>query len=165
MSTKLRSVQSLATQTLKDSTDSYNLALNIYQQALAMQVPTVDNRDLEDKARKVRLTIEFKTKMNFIFWLGVKFLMYIIHTFKCKQVEAEAKQIAADANLLLENNNQLLADMQNRRIQLEDLLNRAQTQQQQVIELSIFHLKFVNILFKALKYFRKNRSNKLFLLG
>jgi len=99
MSTKLRSVQSLATQTLKDSTDSYNLALNIYQQALAMQVPTVDNRDLEDKARKV---------------------------------EAEAKQIAADANLLLENNNQLLADMQNRRIQLEDLLNRAQTQQQQV---------------------------------
>ena len=61
MSTKLRSVQSLATQTLKDSTDSYNLALNIYQQALAMQVPTVDNRDLEDKARKVTLTIEFKT--------------------------------------------------------------------------------------------------------
>ena len=145
MSTKLRSVQSLATQTLKDSTDSYNLALNIYQQALAMQVPTVDNRDLEDKARKVRLTIEFKTKNEFhISWLGVKFLMYIIHTFKCKQVEAEAKQIAADANLLLENNNQLLADMQNRRIQLEDLLNRAQTQQQQVIELSIFHLKFVN---------------------
>ena len=61
MSTKLRSVQSLATQTLKDSTDSYNLALNIYQQALAMQVPTVDNRDLEDKARKVTLTREFKT--------------------------------------------------------------------------------------------------------
>ena len=55
MSTKLRSVQSLATQTLKDSTDSYNLALNIYQQALAMQVPTVDNRELEDKARKVKM--------------------------------------------------------------------------------------------------------------
>merc|ERR1712156_935240 len=51
---------------------------------------------------------------------------------KARKVEAEAKQIAADANLLLENNNQLLADMQNRRIQLEDLLNRAQTQQQQV---------------------------------
>ena len=57
MSTKLRSVQSLATQTLKDSTDSYNLALNIYQQALAMQVPTVDNRELEDKARKVKIII------------------------------------------------------------------------------------------------------------
>ena len=57
MSTKLRSVQSLATQTLKDSTDSYNLALNIYQQALAMQVPTVDNRELEDKARKVKMRI------------------------------------------------------------------------------------------------------------
>ena len=64
MSTKLRSVQSLATQTLKDSTDSYNLALNIYQQALAMQVPTVDNRDLEDKARKVTLIIEFKTLVH-----------------------------------------------------------------------------------------------------
>ena len=77
--------------------------------------------------------------------------MYIIHTFECKQVEAEAKQIAEDANRLLENNNQLLADMQNRRIQLEDLLNRAQTQQQQVIEISIFHLKF---LFNSLRDFR-----------
>ena len=53
MSAKLRSVQSLATTTLSDSTDSYNHALNIYQQALAMQVPTVDNQDLEDKAKKV----------------------------------------------------------------------------------------------------------------
>ena len=53
MTSKLQQVQSLATRTLKDSTDSYNLALNIYQQALAMQVPTVDNQDLEDKAKKV----------------------------------------------------------------------------------------------------------------
>ena len=42
--------------------------------------------------------------------------------------------------------------MQNRRIQLEDLLNRAQTQQQQVIETSIFHLKFVSILFNTKKF-------------
>ena len=62
MSAKLRQVQSLATQTLKDSTDSYNLALNIYQQALAMQVPTVDNRDLEDKARKVSSILLFHKK-------------------------------------------------------------------------------------------------------
>ena len=55
MSSKLRQVQSLASQTLKDSTDSYNLALNIYQQALAMQVPDVNNQELENKASKVRL--------------------------------------------------------------------------------------------------------------
>mgnify|MGYP001397231862 CR=1 FL=1 len=48
------------------------------------------------------------------------------------KVEAEAKQIAEDSKRLLETNNQLLADMQNRRIQLEDLLNRAQAQQEQV---------------------------------
>ena len=57
MSTKLRQVQSLASQTLKDSTDSYNLALNIYQQAIAMQVPDVNNQDLEDKASKVSICI------------------------------------------------------------------------------------------------------------
>jgi hypothetical protein len=58
MSAKLRSVQSLATTTLSDSTDSYNHALNIYQQALAMQVPTVDNQDLEDKAKKVIVKLQ-----------------------------------------------------------------------------------------------------------
>ena len=47
MSAKLRSVQALSTRTLEDSTDSYNRALNIYQQALAMQVPTVDSQELE----------------------------------------------------------------------------------------------------------------------
>ena len=57
MSAKLRSVQALSTRTLEDSTDSYNRALNIYQQALAMQVPTVDSQELEDKARKVRLNL------------------------------------------------------------------------------------------------------------
>ena len=50
------------------------------------------------------------------------------------QVEAEAKQIAEDSKRLLETNRQLLADMQNRRIQLEDLLNRAESQQQQVLD-------------------------------
>ena len=57
MSAKLRSVQALSARTLEDSTDSYNRALNIYQQALAMQVPTVDSQELEDKARKVRLNL------------------------------------------------------------------------------------------------------------
>ena len=57
MSAKLRSVQALSTRTLEDSTDSYNRALNIYQQALAMQVPTVDSQELEDKARKVSLNL------------------------------------------------------------------------------------------------------------
>ena len=63
MSAKLRSVQALSTRTLEDSTDSYNRALNIYQQALAMQVPTVDSQELEDKARKVRLNL-FSITLN-----------------------------------------------------------------------------------------------------
>ena len=63
MSAKLRSVQALSTRTLEDSTDSYNRALNIYQQALAMQVPTVDSQELEDKARKVRLDL-FSITLN-----------------------------------------------------------------------------------------------------
>ena len=67
-----------------------------------------------------------------------------MNIFQKNQVEAEAKQIAEDANRLLQNHNQLLADMQNRRIQLEDLLNRAQTQQETVWQLrnsiSIFRL-------------------------
>ena len=57
---------------------------------------------------------------------------FLNEQFSNYQVEAEAKQIAEDANRLLQNHNQLLADMQNRRIQLEDLLNRAQTQQETV---------------------------------
>ena len=56
MGTKLRQVTSLAGQTLKDSTDSYNLALNIYQQAIALEVPNVNNEDLEDKASKLLIT-------------------------------------------------------------------------------------------------------------
>jgi len=34
MGEKLRTVQSLAGQTLRDSTDAYNQALNIYQQVI-----------------------------------------------------------------------------------------------------------------------------------
>ena len=59
MGTKLRKVQSLAGQALKDSTDSYNLALNIYQQAFALQVPEVNNQELEDKASKVCVPVEY----------------------------------------------------------------------------------------------------------
>ncbi len=38
MQQRLRTVQSLATQTLADSTQAYNRALNIYQQAVNLQV-------------------------------------------------------------------------------------------------------------------------------
>ena len=53
MSKKLMTVQSLATQTLRDSTDAYNQALNILQQAKSLEVPQVDHATLEDQAVKV----------------------------------------------------------------------------------------------------------------
>lgn len=53
---KLRTVQSLATSTLRDSTKAYNEALNIYQQAYSLEVPEVNHEDLEDQA--VKLTKE-----------------------------------------------------------------------------------------------------------
>ncbi len=40
MRDRLRTVQSLAAQTLRDSTDAYNQALNIYQQAVTLKVST-----------------------------------------------------------------------------------------------------------------------------
>ena len=53
MGKKLMTVQSLATQTLRDSTDAYNQALNILQQAKSLEVPEVDHATLEDQAVKV----------------------------------------------------------------------------------------------------------------
>ena len=50
---KLITVNSLATQTLRDSTDAYNQALRIYQQAYSLEVPEVDHETLEDQAVKV----------------------------------------------------------------------------------------------------------------
>ena len=84
------------------------------------------------------------------------FLVNIIYDFifpttvdikhsKFQQVEAEAKRIAEDAKRLLETNNQLLSDMQDRRIQLQDLLNRAEAQQQQVLKLYFNHTNFTII--------------------
>ena len=49
MREKLRTVQSLASQTLRDSTAAYNQALNIYQQAVTLEVPEADNERLEDQ--------------------------------------------------------------------------------------------------------------------
>ncbi len=50
---RLRKVQSLAGQTLRDSTDAYNSALNIYRQALALEVPEGDHEVLEARATKI----------------------------------------------------------------------------------------------------------------
>ena len=53
MGDKLRTVQSLASQTLRDSTDAYNQAINIVQQALSLQIPEVDHETLEEQAVKI----------------------------------------------------------------------------------------------------------------
>ena len=96
---KLRTVQSLATSTLRDSTKAYNDALNIYQQAFSLQVPEVNNEDLENQA--VKLT-------------------------------AEARRIQEEAQRLIAENQNLLREAQDSRVQLEDLLRRAEQQQQSI---------------------------------
>lgn len=101
MGEKLRTVQSLASQTLRDSTEAYNEALNIYQQANSLEIPEVDNAQLDDKTVKV---------------------------------SKESKRIQDDATRLLYENGQLLTEAQDRRVQLEDLLRRAEAQQQQIDE-------------------------------
>ena len=99
MGKKLMTVQSLATQTLRDSTDAYNQALNILQQAKSLEVPTVDHTTLEDQAVKVN---------------------------------RDARRIQEEAQRLISENEELLLAAQDKRVELEDLLNRAENQQQQV---------------------------------
>lgn len=99
MGKKLMTVQSLATQTLRDSTDAYNQALNILQQAKSLEVPTVDHATLEDQAVKVN---------------------------------RDARRIQEEAQRLISENEELLLAAQDKRVELEDLLNRAENQQQQV---------------------------------
>ena len=99
MGKKLMTVQSLATQTLRDSTDAYNQALNILQQAKSLEVPTVDHATLEDQAVKVN---------------------------------RDARRIQEEAQRLISENEELLLAAQDKRVVLEDLLNRAENQQQQV---------------------------------
>ena len=53
MDEKLRTVKSLASQTLRDSTAAYNEALIIYQQAVSLAVPKVDYMTVEQQSRKV----------------------------------------------------------------------------------------------------------------
>ena len=97
MSSKLRTVQSLAGQTSRDATDAYNTAINIYQQAKSIEVPSIDEENIEKQANRV---------------------------------QEEANQIKLDANQLIESNINLLQETQDRRVQLQDLLTRAEGQQQ-----------------------------------
>ena len=50
---KLQKIQSLASNTLQDSTDAYDQALQIYRQALSLEVPSVNSGDLKAQADKV----------------------------------------------------------------------------------------------------------------
>jgi chromosome segregation ATPase len=53
MGERMRAVQSLSAQTLRDASDTYNAALTVYQQAYALEVPRVDHAHLEESAAKV----------------------------------------------------------------------------------------------------------------
>merc|ERR1712051_516757 len=97
MGTKLRTVQSLASQTSRDANDAYNTAINIYQQAKSIEVPSIDEENIEKQANRV---------------------------------QEEATQIKQEANRLIDSNVNLLEETQNRRVQLQDLLDRAEDQQQ-----------------------------------
>ena len=96
MGETLRSVQSLASQTQRDASEAYNQAIKLYQTAKLMEVPTIDDENIEKKANTVK---------------------------------SEAMQIKEEATRLMESNQQLLSDTQNRREQLIDLLEEAETQQ------------------------------------
>ena len=97
MGEKLRTVQSLAGQTYRDASEAYNAAINIYQQAKSIEVPTVDEENIEKQANRV---------------------------------QEEAKRIKEEAQRLIESNVQLLQETQDKRFELEDLLGRAEIQQQ-----------------------------------
>ena len=97
MGEKLRTVQSLAGQTYRDASEAYNSAIGIYQQAKSLQVPSVDEENIEKQANRV---------------------------------QEDAQRIREEAERLIRENEGLLEDTQNRRVQLEDLMGRAETQQQ-----------------------------------
>ena len=54
MGDNLRLVQSLASQTSRDATEAYNTAINIYQQAKIMEVPKINELNIEKQANKVQ---------------------------------------------------------------------------------------------------------------
>lgn len=58
MKDKLKTVQGLSTDTLRDATEAYEQALNIYQQVYSLDVPKVDKKKLEDQASKVKQDAE-----------------------------------------------------------------------------------------------------------
>ena len=97
MGKKLQKVQSLSVQTSKDAMDAYNSAINIFQRAKSLEVPSIDEENIEKQAKRVR---------------------------------EEAQRIKDEANRLIDSNVDLLQETQDRRVQLEDLLGRAQSQQQ-----------------------------------
>merc|ERR1719323_1888484 len=71
MGAKLRTVQSLAGQTYRDASEAYNSAINIYQQAKSLQVPSVDEENIEkqatrvqDEARRIKMEAERLIESN-----------------------------------------------------------------------------------------------------
>ena len=54
MGSKLRTVQSLASQTSRDANDAYNTAINIYQQAKSIEVPSIDEENIAKQANRVQ---------------------------------------------------------------------------------------------------------------
>merc|ERR1712086_835808 len=65
MGNKLRTVQSLASQTSRDANDAYNTAINIYQQAKSIEVPSIDEENIEKQANRVQEeAIQIKQEAN-----------------------------------------------------------------------------------------------------
>ena len=97
MREKLMTVQSLTRQTSTDAIDAYNTAISYYQQAKSIEVPVIDEENIEKQANRV---------------------------------QEDANEINEEAQRLLETNINLLNETQNRRAELQDLLNSAEYQQQ-----------------------------------
>ena len=97
MREKLMTVQSLTRQTSTDAIDAYNTAISYYQQAKSIEVPVIDEENIEKQANRV---------------------------------QEDANEIKEEAQRLLETNINLLNETQNRRAELQDLLNSAEYQQQ-----------------------------------
>ena len=97
MREKLMTVQSLTRQTSTDAIDAYNTAISYYQQAKSIEVPIIDEENIEKQANRV---------------------------------QEDANEIKEEAQRLLETNINLLNETQNRRAELQDLLNSAEYQQQ-----------------------------------
>ena len=97
MREKLMTVQSLTRQTSTDAIDAYNTAISYYQQAKSIEVPIIDEENIEKQANRV---------------------------------QEEANEIKEQAQRLIETNINLLNETQERRVQLQDLLDSAEDQQQ-----------------------------------